>query len=120
MLTFVFGCSSNYNANWDLYPEISKINLKKYMEKEVSLFLNDIKKQYVSYLFLDHPPGYLRGCIFNFEDYFISIYILPGNINKNEPKLLSEWKMDDFLKEKITYIHIVTFETKMEKKYGKR
>ena len=109
LLLVLAGCFSINNSNWDLYPEISKINLRMYIGKEVSIFLSDIEKQYDNYYFFDHPPGFLKGCSFHFKEYYIRIYNYPGNINKNEPKRLSEWKIDDFLKEKISFIEIVTW-----------
>ena len=99
------GCSSMDNNN--LYPELSKINLKKYTGKEVLFFLNDINKQCDEYHFLDGPPGILRGGMFYFEKYYIKIIILPSDTPKKG--LMLNWELDRFLEEKIRYIEIITW-----------
>lgn len=105
ILFIVLGCSSTGNNN--LYPELSKINLRKYAGKEVSIFLSDINKQYHGYYFLDGPPNILRGGVFYFEEYYIKIIILRGDIPKKG--FMANVELDDFVEEKIRYIEIITW-----------
>ena len=101
-MLIILGCS---NIDKNMYPELSKSNLRKYKGKEVSVFLNNINKQYFDYYFLERRPGMLVGCSFHFEEYFIYIYITRGNYESFNIK--SDWKLDDFLKEKISHIEYI-------------
>jgi hypothetical protein len=101
IMLIILGCSNIDNS----YPELSKINLRKYIGKEVSIFFNDFNKQYDEYYFLEWPLNKLRGCMFYFEEYYIQIIILPDDIP--ERGLMADWELDHFLERKIRYIEIV-------------
>ena len=107
ILVFIFwGCLNRDNNTW--YKELipPNMNLEDYIGKEVSVFLNALDKQYDVSIFLTHPPGYLIGALYFFERFFIEIYILPGNMQKDDPQPLSSRKKEDFLKEIISRIII--------------
>jgi len=97
------GCSSN-DRNIT-YQEVNNIDLKKYEGKEVSEFLNEINEEYIDFYYHQEPPCRLRGFKFIYNNYSISIYISTFNYVK-EYEFEMKWNIDDFMKEKISYIKI--------------
>ena len=99
LIIIIVSCSSN-----NTHPELENISVENYFGKEISLFFDENNLKFNDYIFLDEPPFKLAGCIFIFNDYHIAIYILPSDIQTLNPK--RDWKLDDFLKEKIRNILI--------------
>ena len=84
-------------------------DLQKYYGKEVEIFLKSIKEKYVSYNFMDEPPGKINGCLFTYDNRQIYIHI-----RTKEQELVrifkvpdkSNWKIENFVKLKIERIEI--------------
>ncbi|HNZ78335.1 MAG TPA: hypothetical protein PKK22_06380 [Bacilli bacterium] len=89
--------------------DLSKSDFQKYYGKEVEIFLKSIKDKYISYNFMDEPPGKINGCLFTYNNRQIYIYV-----NTKDQKLYrifkvpdkSNWKIENFIKLKIEKIEI--------------
>ena len=102
-----------YVSNEEIFEipidDLSKSDLQKYYGKEVGIFLKSIKDKYISYNFMDEPPGKINGCLFTYNNRQIYIYV-----NTKDQKLYrifkvpdkSNWKIENFIKLKIEKIEI--------------
>jgi len=96
---------------------LSNDDLQKYYGKEVEIFLKSINEKYLSYNFMDEPPGKINGCLFTYDKRQIYIYI-----NTKERELYrifkipdkSNWKIEKFLKLKVEKIEIFELDKKKQ------
>jgi len=96
--------------------DLSKSDLQKYYGKEVEIFIKSIKDKYISYNFMDEPPGKINGCLFTYNNRQIYIYV-----NTKDQKLYrifkvpdkSNWKIENFIKLKIEKIEIYELSKKL-------
>jgi len=102
-----------YVSNEEIFEipidDLSKSDLQKYYGKEVGIFLKSIKDKYISYDFMDEPPGKINGCLFTYNKRQIYIYVKTKDqklyrIFKVPDK--TNWRIENFIKLKIERIEI--------------
>ena len=106
LMFIFFGCFEMNDNKW--YQELlpPNINLEDYTGKEISVFLNDLDKEYRGPIFFMSPPEYLIGGLYFFEGFFLEIYFLPIKVQEDDPQSLSPRSKEDLLNERITRIII--------------
>jgi hypothetical protein len=97
---YVFEIKSDTPSHINLKEQnLWGIDVKKFVGKPVKKLLDTLPKKYLSYQFVDEPPGHANGVRFEFND-TISIYI---NVNdfRFQPQFSknANWSLPRFLKE---------------------
>ncbi|GMT49961.1 MAG: hypothetical protein IEMM0008_1500 [bacterium] len=81
-------------------------DLNRYIGKTVESLLSTIPDSYIKYIYIDEPPGKLRGCTFYYlPNIELSIYVAELNYLKRFNEY-SSWDIELFKKEIIYRIEI--------------